>query len=251
MTELLARLGDVVLWAIAMARAGVRPPRIGARVWEELARTLSTSVVPVVLVTGPFGMVVALQGLEIMAVFGTQRLLSSVVALAVLRELAPALASMMLAAQAGSAAAAEVASMKVTEQWDALEVMATPARKWVSAPRLCALALAAPILAVIGAAAGIVGGYLVEVVIKGFPSGIFFAELTGFLTTWDVVGGIVKASIFGVIAGGLAGYWGEQAQGGARGVGIATNRAVVSSAAVILIANYFLSTLLFDPGGAR
>lgn len=245
MTASLARLGDVVLWSGAMVRALPRAPRIGTRVWQELARTLQTSVVPVILVTGPFGMVTALQGLEILAVFGTQRMLSSVVALAVLRELAPALSSMMLAAQAGSAAAAEVASMKVTEQWDALEVMATPARKWVTAPRLVALAVAAPILSTIGAAAGIAGGYFVEVVVKGFPSGIFFAELTGFLTTWDVVGGILKAALYGVIAGVLAGYWGEQAQGGARGVGVACNRAVVSSIAVILVANYLLSTLMF------
>jgi phospholipid/cholesterol/gamma-HCH transport system permease protein len=239
------RLGELGLYVAAMARAIPRPPRVSDRVWVELARTLRVSVLPVILVTGPFGMVVALQGLQILEVFGTQRLLSSVIALAVLRELAPALSSMMLAAQAGSAAAAEVASLKVTEQWDALEAMATPARKYVTFPRLCALALAAPILSLLGSLAGIAGGYLVEVTLKGFPSGIFFAELTGFLSVSDVLGGVLKASIFGVMAGVLAGFHGERARGGARGVGMATNHAVVSSVAVILVANYLLSSLLF------
>ena len=246
---MLSGLGEFGIWVGELARTVPRRPRVGDRVLVELSRTLRTSLIPVLLVTGPFGMVVALQGLEILEVFGTQRLLSSVIALAVLRELAPALSATMLAAQAGSAAAAEVGSMKVTQQWDALEVMATPARKWVTFPRVVALGLAAPILSILGAAAGIAGGYLVEVGFKGFPSGIFFAELTGFLTIWDVVAGVIKAFIYGILAGLLAGYFGERARGGARGVGIATNRAVVASIAVILVANYLLSTLMF--GGAR
>lgn len=241
----IVRLGELGFYLAGMARAIPRKPRVGARIWVELARTLQTSVIPVVLVTGPFGMVVALQGVKILDVFGTQRLLSSVIALAVLRELAPVLSATMLAAQAGSAAAAEVASMKVTEQWDALEVMATPPRKWVTFPRIVALTLAAPMLSLVGAAAGILGGYFVEVVVMHFPSGIFFSELTGFLSLWDIVGGLIKATIFGLVAGVISGFWGEQASGGARGVGVATNRAVVASVAVILFANYLLSSLLF------
>ncbi|MFN7971128.1 MAG: ABC transporter permease [Acidobacteriota bacterium] len=238
-------LGEMGLYAADLARVAPKPPRCGDRFWVAWSRTLSASLIPVIAVTGPFGMVTALQGVKILRVFGTERLLSSVVGLAVLRELAPVLSSMMIAAQSGSGAAAEIATLKVTQQWDALEVMSTPARKWVTLPRVAAIALAAPILSILGALAGILGGYFVEVVLMGFPRGIFFAQLTGFLSVWDVAGGLLKATVFGLIAGVFAGYHGERATGGARGVGLATNRAVVSAVAAILIANYLLSSLLF------
>ena len=228
------------LWA-----ASIRPPKVGREVWHHLASALSTSVVPVVLVLGPFGMVVALQGLEILRVFGTERLLSSVIGLAIIRELSPALTAMILAAQAGSGAAAEIASMRVSSKWDALEVMATPPRKYIVLPRICAIALAAPILTMIGSLAGIFGGLVVEVLLKGFALGTFLDALTGFLTPWDLVGSVIKSMVFGALAGILAAYHGEQARGGARGVGLATNRAVVAAVATMLVANYLLSTLFF------
>ncbi len=235
-------------YLVSLWGASIRPPKVGREVWHHLASALSTSLLPVVLVLGPFGMVVALQGLEILKVFGTERLLSSVIGLAIVRELSPALTAMILAAQAGSGAAAEIASMRVSSKWDALEVMATPPRKYVVLPRICAIALAAPILTMIGSLAGIAGGLVVEVVLKGFALGTFLDALTGFLTPWDLVGSLIKSLVFGSLAGILAAYHGEQAVGGARGVGLATNRAVVAAVATMLVANYLLSTLLF--GGA-
>jgi phospholipid/cholesterol/gamma-HCH transport system permease protein len=177
----------------------------------------------VVAVTLPFGMVIALQGLEIFRMFGAERLLSSLVSVAVLRELSPVLASVLVAAQGGSSTAAELGSMRIKEEIDATEVMAVDGLQYLVLPRFLGLMLATPLLNIAGNVAGLVGGYVMAVWIEGEPGGIFL--------------------------GLVACYQGYNTTGGAAGVGRAVNDTVVQAVLVFIVANYFLTSALFGGMG--
>ena len=228
-----------VLWRMAT------PP------WEihEMARhtVLVTlrSMLPVMAVVFPFGMVMALQGLQIFELFGAQRLLSSLVSVAVFRELSPVLASVLVAAQGGSSIAAELGAMRIKEELDATEVMAIDSIRVHVVPRVYATLVATPLLNIVGSLSGITGGYVTAVLVKGEPGGVYWENLWTLTQPSDLVGGLVKTTIFGLMIGLVATYHGFHASGGAAGVGKAVNDTVVYSVTAFIIANYFLTSALF------
>lgn len=245
MVEQLAALGRFSTFAGKVAIRTIRPPFF---IHETLSQSWETSIrclLPVIAVTFPFGMVMALQGLEIFNLFGAQRMLASLISIATLRELSPVLASVLVAAQGGASCAAALGAMRIKEELDATEVMAVDALKYHVVPRVLALTLACPLLNVAGCVAGLAGGFVTAVVIKGESGGIFMAELWAFTGPMDLWGGVIKTTVFGATIGLIASYHGYRASGGAAGVGRAVNDTVVHSVMAFITLNYFLTSAMF------
>ncbi len=246
-------LQDVLLltWQIVRALPGGRGA--GARLLAQLD-AIGVKSVPIVLLTGLFtGMVLALQASVQLAPFGATLFVGRFVAASMLRELGPVLSGIMVAGRVGAGIAAELGAMRVTEQLDALETIGAEPVRVLALPRVLAAAVAVPILALIADGAGLVGAALVSSAYLGVPVRAFQGAaadqiaLDGFvagLIPADLVQGLVKPLIFGVILSVLACYHGLRARGGTAGVGIATTNAVVSASITILIADYFLTQLL-------
>jgi phospholipid/cholesterol/gamma-HCH transport system permease protein len=200
----------------------------------------------VVLITGAFtGMVLALQSSYGFRKFGAEGLVGAIVALSMTRELGPVLTSLMVTGRAGSAMAAELGTMRVTEQIDALTVMALNPIKYLVAPRVVASFLMLPILTIISDFIGMVGGYLVGVKLLGINEGSFMNKIERTLDLADIYNGLVKAAVFGLILSVISCYKGYNTRGGAEGVGRATTEAVVLSSVTILISDYVLTSLMF------
>lgn len=246
-------LQDVLLltWQIVRALPGGRGA--GARLLSQLD-AIGVKSVPIVLLTGLFtGMVLALQASVQLAPFGATLFVGRFVAASMLRELGPVLSGIMVAGRVGAGIAAELGAMRVTEQLDALETIGAEPVRVLALPRVLAAAVAVPILALIADGAGLVGAALVSSAYLGVPVRAFQGAaadqiaLDGFVAgviPADLVQGLVKPLIFGVILSVLACYHGLRARGGTAGVGIATTNAVVSASITILIADYFLTQLL-------
>lgn len=207
-------------------------------------RVILRCVLPVVAVCAPFGMVLSIQGLDIFSLFGAQRMLSGLVSVAILRELAPVLACVLVAAQAGSACAAELGAMRIKEELDATEVMSVDSVRWHVLPWVLGLTLASPVLNVAGAAAGLLGAGFTAVMVKGEPRGTFLHELWSLTTPADLWMGPLKTLVFGACIGLVASYHGFFATGGAAGVGRAVNDTVVRSVLFFIVVNYFLTSAL-------
>lgn len=202
--------------------------------------------VTVVLLTGMFtGMVSALQGYYGFSLFGAESLVGSTTALGLLRELGPVLASLMVTARAGSAITAEIGTMRVTEQIDALTVMGVNPFQYLVTPRIIAAIVMMPMLTLIFDSIGIVGSYLVGVKLLGIDSGIFMARIVEYVDYKDLFTGLTKATFFGVILSMVGCYKGFTTTGGAEGVGKSTTSSVVISSVSILVADYFLTAVMY------
>lgn len=245
MIDLLARLGAFGIFLGRAVWRAFTPPWNGAEFFRQAWLVTMRCALPVMAVTFPFGLVIALQGLQIFNLFGAQRMLPSLVSVAVLRELAPMLASVLVAAQGGSSFAAELGAMRIKEEIDATEVMAVDALRWHVVPRLLALVLACPILDLIGVVAGLAGGFTMAVPIQGERAGVFFANLWQFTTPFDLVSGLVKSVVFGFLIAMIACYHGFFATGGAAGVGKGVNDTVVRATLAFCAANYLLTSAMF------
>ena len=169
----------------------------------------------------------------------------SIVAIGILRELGPVLGGLMVAGRVASSMAAELATMRVTEQIDALTTLSTNAMKYLVLPRVLAATLALPLLVAVGDVIGIMGGQLVGVSRLGFNPANYIRNTVDFITAGDVVSGLVKAGAFGFILGLMGCYHGYNSGRGAQGVGRATTDAVVSASVLILAANYLLTEAFF------
>lgn len=246
MTGVLASLGRFGAFAGRVTVRSLRRPLFLSEVTRQTWISVVRCFIPVTAVIFPFGMVLALQGLVIFGLFGAQRMLSALVAVAVLRELSPMLSCVLVAAQGGSSAAAELGAMRIREELDATDVMAVDALKYHVAPRVMALALACPILNLAGSAAGILGAYVTAVYIKGENGGVFWAELWNLSVPADAWAGSLKSLLFGAVIGMVSAYHGFNARGGAAGVGRAVNNTVVHSVVAFMILNYFLTSALFS-----
>jgi phospholipid/cholesterol/gamma-HCH transport system permease protein len=167
------------------------------------------------------------------------------VALSMFRELGPVLTSFMVTGRAGSAMAAEIGTMRVTEQIDALLSMAVNPVKFLIVPRVLASIVVLPLLTVIADFVGIVGGYFVGVTILGISAGAYVANMERYVKLNDIYHGLIKATVFGLILSVIGCYKGYTTTGGAEGVGKATTESVVLSAVLILMANYFLTAAMF------
>ncbi|MCX6339532.1 MAG: ABC transporter permease [Candidatus Aureabacteria bacterium] len=237
-------VGAIALFGIRSISWALRPPFFFRETLRQMARVGGRCLVPVIGVVAPFGMIITLQGLHIVNLFGVDRMLSSILAASLLRELSPGLCGIMMAAQAGSTAAAELGTMRVKEEVDALSVMAVNPFQHLVAPRLIALTLMCPIVNAIACFSGIISGYVSAVILKGVNRGAFMANLYSFVDIIDIWGGIIKTLVFGFIIGLISCYYGYHVRGGAEGVGRAANDAVVRSIITFLGVNYFLTSAL-------
>jgi phospholipid/cholesterol/gamma-HCH transport system permease protein len=199
----------------------------------------------IVSLTGLFsGMVLALQTTHSLRQFSAEGVVGSVVAISLTREISPVFAALMVTARAGSAMAAELGNMRVTEQIDALTTMSVSPVQYLVTPRMVASIIMLPLLCVLYSCVGMVGAWLVAVESLGVDPGVFIANIEKYLTLNDFTMGLIKCAVFGFIISTISCYQGFFASGGARGVGIATTRAVVQSAVVCLIANYVITSWL-------
>lgn len=202
---------------------------------------------PVVGMTALFtGMVLALQSYTGFTRFNAEGAVAGVVALSVTRELAPVLAGLMVAGRVGASIAAEIGTMRVTEQIDALVTLSVNPFKYLISPRVIAGTLMLPILVLIGDIIGIYGGYIVGVYNLDFASANYIKQTWDILEKMDVVSGLIKAGVFGFLVTTMGCYHGFNSGRGAQGVGTATTYAVVSASILILIFNYILTQAFFS-----
>lgn len=241
-------LGALVVFAGQVARAAFSPPfylRETLRLMNVLARRC---IVPVSLAVAPVGAVISLQGVEIFQLFGAERLLSSFLGTAIFREYSPALASVMVAAQAGSSIAARIGTMKVRGQIDALAVMSVDPVRYVVVPGVIACVIVAPLLSVLTNLLGVFSGWLFAVPLGGIDHGAFMENLTAQITPADLWIGLGKCAVFGLGVGLIAGYLGLSVGRGAADVGKAANDTVVSTIVLILLTDYAVSMALLGAG---
>ncbi|MCL6119465.1 MAG: ABC transporter permease [Deltaproteobacteria bacterium] len=200
----------------------------------------------VVGLTGLFtGMVLSLQSYYAAKIVGVTYMIGPTVALSMLRELGPVLTALMITARCGSSMASEIGTMKVTEQIDALEVMAVDPYYFLSVPRVLAAMLMLPVMAVLCSLIGIIGGYIVYVYFLGLNHVTYIEKIYQYVKLSDIYNGLLKAVFFGAILSIISTYKGFQTSGGAKGVGKFTTQAVVLSSVYILFADYILTSILF------
>lgn len=205
---------------------------------------------PIALVTAlSVGMVFTMQVASEFIRFGAASAVGGVAAIAIARELAPVLTGVVVAGRVGAAIAAELGSMKVTEQIDALKVMATDPVRYLVVPRLLACMLMLPLLTALSDITGIVGGGMIAILFKGISPRLFFDSVQQIMSFPDVYRGLIKSAFFGVVIAIVGCQQGFNTNQGAQGVGKATRDAVVVSLLTIFISNYFLSALLY-PGSS-
>ncbi len=242
----LASVGRLANFAFRSLVSALTLPFYGRQFFKQLV-DIGYNSLPVVGLTTLFtGMVLALQSYTGFSRFSAEGAVATVVVLSITRELAPVLAGLMVAGRVGAAMAAEIGTMRVTEQIDALTTLSTNPLKYLVAPRLIAGLIMLPVLVFIGDIIGIFGGYIVSIYKLGFNSGNYLHQTVKYLEMRDIVLGLVKAGAFGFIISLMGCYHGYTSKGGAQGVGLATTRAVVSASVLILITNYFLTVLFFD-----
>ncbi|MBN2382960.1 ABC transporter permease [bacterium] len=237
--------GLFFLMALQTFKQLFKPPWGVQNILKQMLEVGNRSL-PVVMITAGFtGAVLALQSYAGFKRFNAESLIGTVVALSMTRELGPVLTALMVAGRAGSAMAAELGTMRVTEQIDALVTLATNPIKYLVVPRFLAGLIMLPILVLLSDALGIIGGYLVGVVILGVNPVTYRLATFNFLEMPDIMSGLIKAAFFGAFIALISCYKGFYAGGGAEGVGKATTGAVVVSSMTILISDYFLTSLLF------
>jgi phospholipid/cholesterol/gamma-HCH transport system permease protein len=243
--KLLEESGKVMILFFRTLVLIFRPPFDLRSLLRQIER-VGVNSIPVVLVTGAFtGMVLALQSYTGFRRFNAEAYVGTVVALSMTRELGPVLSGLMVSGRVGSAMAAELGTMQVTEQIDALYTLATNPIKYLIVPRFLASLVIMPILTVFADAVGMLGGYAVSVYLLDSNPTIYVRRTYDYLDLEDIYIGLLKACVFGMIIAIIGCYQGFNAQGGAEGVGKATTRAVVLSSLLILIANYFITALFF------
>lgn len=243
---LLAISGRLTLFAVEGVSHCVRPPFYPRLILRQMIEIGYYSL-PVVGLTAIFtGMVLALQSYTGFSRFAAESSIPTVVVLSMTRELGPVLAGLMVAGRVGAAMAAEIGTMRVTEQIDALTTLSTNPFKYLIAPRLIAGLAMLPLLVLVADAIGVLGGYLVGVYKLGFNPHAYLKNTFEYLETIDVVSGLVKAAVFGFLIALMGCYQGYNSRGGAQGVGAATTNAVVSGAVLVLVFNYVITEAFFS-----
>jgi phospholipid/cholesterol/gamma-HCH transport system permease protein len=238
--------GRLALFALSGLSHLFRPPFYG-RMFVRALVEIGFFSLPVVALTAVFtGMVLALQSFTGFARFSAEGAIASLVVLSVTRELGPVLAGLMVAGRVGAAIAAEIGTMRVTDQLDALSTLSTDPMKYLVAPRLLAGLIALPLLVIIADILGVLGGFIIATVKLGFSPRVYLANTLSFLQVQDVVSGLAKAAVFGFLIALMGCYHGYNSRGGAQGVGSATTSAVVVASVLILAFDYVLTELFFS-----
>ncbi|SIO05962.1 phospholipid/cholesterol/gamma-HCH transport system permease protein [Rhodovulum sp. ES.010] len=242
----LAALGRLGLFLVSTLAALVRPPfylrEFGHALW-----VIGYNSLPVVGLTAFFtGGALALQIYEGGSRFNAEQVVPSIVAIGMTRELGPVLGGLMVAARVASSIAAEIGTMKVTEQIDALVTLSTDPMRYLTVPRVLAATLAVPVLVAVGDSIGIFGGYVVGTGRLELNAGAYLKNTADYLELWDVTSGLIKGAVFGFLIALVGCYFGMNSGRGAQGVGRATKQAVVTASVLILAANYLLTELFFS-----
>jgi phospholipid/cholesterol/gamma-HCH transport system permease protein len=241
---LVEETGRLALLLLRALRWVVRG-RIEVRLTVLQLAHIGAGAVPLVLITGAFaGMVLAYQSSRQLLALGAPGFVGGLVAVSMAREAAPVFTAVTAAGRTGAGIAAELGTMAVTEQLDALRVMATDPVRYLVVPRLLASLLALPLLTVFATLAGLLGGWGVAG-LSGVGTALYLTSIRRFLEPSDLAGGLVKAALFGVIIALVGSHHGLAADGGAAGVGRAATAAVVLGIVLILVSNYILDVLLF------
>jgi phospholipid/cholesterol/gamma-HCH transport system permease protein len=241
----LGATGRLTLFALTALSHCVRPPfylRLIARQMIDIGYYS----LPVVGLTAIFtGMVLALQTHTGFSRFAAEGAVATVVLLSMTRELGPVIAGLMVAGRIGAAIAAEIGTMRVTDQIDALTTLSTNPFKYLVVPRLLAGIVTLPALVLIADILGVFGGFLVSTYKLGYNPASYLGQTADYLQTNDVVSGLIKSAVFGFIVVLMGCYCGYHSRGGAQGVGTATTYAVVSASVLILLSDYILTAILF------
>jgi phospholipid/cholesterol/gamma-HCH transport system permease protein len=239
--EGIRRLGSVTLFFVQLVAQSVpallRPRLVVHQIYNTGARSLI-----IIMLSGLFvGMVLGLQGYDLLSRFGSEEALGVAAALGLLRELAPVITALLFAGRAGTALTSEIGLMRATDQLTAMEVMAVNPLRYVAAPRFLGGVIAMPLLTAIFSVIGLFGAQLVGVQMMGVDKGVFWSQTQGAVGLHDVTEGMVKALVFGLACSLIAVHEGYNAAPTAEGVGLATTRTVVASSVVTLLLDYVLT----------
>ncbi len=239
-------LGQVVMFAFQIFWLGLRPPfRFGLLISQMYF--VGVGSLFIIMLTGLFsGAVFSLQSYYAFKLIGAEGLVGSSVAISLTRELAPVFSGLLVTGRVGSAMATELGTMRVTEQIDALETIAVNPMEFLVVPRVMATFIMLPVLTLMFDIIGMIGSYLVGVTFLEIDQGIFLQKIWWYLDPDDIYSGLIKASVFGFFLSLLGCYKGFNAEGGARGVGMAATQAVVASSVTILILDYFLTLMMLN-----
>lgn len=243
----LETMGRLTLFTGRAVFYAVQPPYYGRLLLRQMIEIGYYSL-PVVGLTAIFtGMVLALQSYTgFSRITGGETAIPKIVIISITRELGPVLAGLMVAGRIGAAIAAEIGTMRVTEQIDALTTLSTNPLKYLVAPRLVAGLLMLPLLVAVADLIGVFGGYIVSIYKLGFNPASYIKNTMDFVEPLDVISGLVKAAVYGFLVTLMGCYHGYHSRGGAQGVGAATTNAVVSASILILIFNYIITELFFS-----
>ena len=242
----LAALGRIVNFTALAFAYSVRPPYYPRLILRQMI-DIGYYSLPVVGLTAIFtGMVLALQSYTGFARFSAESAVATVVVLSMTRELGPVLAALMVAGRMGASMAAEIGTMRVTEQIDALTTLSTNPYKYLVVPRLLAGLLMLPCLVLVADIIGVFGGFLIGVNKLGFNPAGYLKQTFTYLEARDVISGLTKAAVFGFVISLMGCYHGYHSKGGAQGVGTATINAVVSALVMILVFNYMITEVFFS-----
>jgi phospholipid/cholesterol/gamma-HCH transport system permease protein len=237
-------LGHITILCVNSVRKLNRTHHLNKRVIDQLLH-LSIRSVPMTIVTSAFvGMAFTLQVTKEFIRFGAGEMIGGIVAMAMWRELSPLITGVVFSGRVGAAISAELGSMKVTEQIDALETLSQSPIKFLVIPRIIACIIGLPLLVGLSDIVGFLSGFLIANSANINPYA-YFGSAESMLTIHDIIGGLIKAVVFGLVIAAISCHKGLSATGGAKGVGIVTTRAVVASLIAVFVLNYFLSTLLF------
>jgi phospholipid/cholesterol/gamma-HCH transport system permease protein len=229
----------------------LQPHKIHRRNTLEQMAVVGPDSLVIALITASFvGMVFTIQVAREFINFGAGTAVGGVLAIALTRELAPVLTAVVIAGRVGSAFAAEIGTMQVTEQIDALYVLKTDPIEYLVIPRMIACCTMLPILTILSLMTGMAGGLLIATTVYNLSDTVFLDSAKNFLQLWDLVSALIKASVFGALIAIIGCSWGLTTTGGAKGVGQSTTTAVVTALLAIFIANFLLSWLMFQGAGS-
>lgn len=242
------------LWLVVLLAGQVVLHLIRGRIhWrntvEQLAVVGTESVLVAVITAITIGMVFTIQVTREFLTFGAASAIGGTLAIALMRELAPVLTAVIIAGRVGSAFAAELGTMRVTEQIDALQVLRTDIIDYLVVPRVIACLLMLPVLTVIADITGIAGGLFITTQVYDLTPALYLDSAQRIPVAWDLISGLIKAAVFGVLIALIGSNWGLETSGGARGVGRSTTQAVVVALLSIFIVNFILSSLMFQGAG--
>nr|CRH06969.1 conserved membrane protein of unknown function [Candidatus Magnetococcus massalia] len=242
--NLLYEMGHMLIFLVQSVVAASAPPYRFSNLLQQVYFIGVRSLFVIILTAAFTGMVLGIQGYYTLARFGSEALLGPLVSLSIVKELGPVLTALMVTGRAGSAVTAELGIMRIREQVDALEAMGISPMNYLVAPRLEASLIAMPILTVIFNCIGILGGYLVAVHLLGMSSGTYFSGIESKLAWEDISMSLIKSVCFGFIVAWVCTYKGFFTKRGAEGVGQSTTSAVVLSSVLVLVFDYFITSVM-------